>query len=242
MVGPEGPLSNPIFTFPEPQTQARPSESGAGGGGWKDLGCGVQGFRVLGQRVRPPGYLSKDVPVLRDLGSRRLRRWWPCCRANMAHTRQSRPDSSIGFWVRVVTPFDGVPSLLESGALRFARNLPCSAPRLDCQPASILQPSPCTLHPTPYTHTLHLTPYTLHPAPYTLHPTPYTLQPAPYNLHLTPFTLHSTPCTLHSTTYNLHPTTCTLHPTPYTLHPTPCTLHPTPYTLHPTSYTLHPTP
>ena len=36
-------------------------------------------------------------------------------RANMAHTRQSRPDSGLGFQVKLVKPYQVVPSLLGSG-------------------------------------------------------------------------------------------------------------------------------
>ena len=37
------------------------------------------------------------------------------CRANMAHIRQSRPDSGLGFQVDVLEPFHVVPSSLGSG-------------------------------------------------------------------------------------------------------------------------------
>ena len=37
------------------------------------------------------------------------------CRANMAHIRQSRPDSGLGFQVKILTPFHVVPSSLGSG-------------------------------------------------------------------------------------------------------------------------------
>ena len=38
------------------------------------------------------------------------------CRANMAHIRQSRPDSNLGFQVRVLTIFLVVPFSLGSGS------------------------------------------------------------------------------------------------------------------------------
>ena len=38
-----------------------------------------------------------------------------CCRANSAHVRQSRPDSGLGFQVKVFKLFQGVPSSLGSG-------------------------------------------------------------------------------------------------------------------------------
>jgi len=37
------------------------------------------------------------------------------CRANMAHTRQSRPDSGFGFQDKVLKLFSGVPPWLGSG-------------------------------------------------------------------------------------------------------------------------------
>jgi len=37
------------------------------------------------------------------------------CRANMAHVRQSRPDSGLGFQVKVLKPFKVVPFSLGSG-------------------------------------------------------------------------------------------------------------------------------
>jgi len=39
----------------------------------------------------------------------------PRCRASMAHIRQSRPDSGLGFQANVLKPFKGVPSSLGSG-------------------------------------------------------------------------------------------------------------------------------
>ena len=48
----------------------------------------------------------------------------PRCRANMAHIRQPRPDSGIGFQVKVLKPFSVVPSSLGRGhtsAPRLAR-------------------------------------------------------------------------------------------------------------------------
>ena len=82
---------------------------------------------------------------------------------------------------------------------------------------SSLQPS--TLHPTPYTYTLH------NPAPYILHihPTPYT--PRRSRRKQSPYR----GCRWH------RPRGPAFSIQPYTLHPTqPCTLHPThtPYTLH----------
>jgi hypothetical protein len=51
-------------------------------------------------------------------------------RANMAHIRQSRPDSGLGFQVKVLKLFKGVPSLLrragvllpEEGCLNFEKH------------------------------------------------------------------------------------------------------------------------
>ena len=65
--------------------------------------------------------------------------------------------------------------------------------------------------PTPIT--LHLSPYTYHPTPITLHLSPYT-----YHLHLSPYTYHPTPITLHLSPYTYHPTPITLHLSPYTYH------------------------
>ena len=39
-------------------------------------------------------------------------------RANMAHTRQSRPDSGLGLQVKVLKTREVVPSWLDSGTLR----------------------------------------------------------------------------------------------------------------------------
>jgi len=39
-----------------------------------------------------------------------------CCRANMAHVRQSRPEYGLGFQVKVLKPFYIVPSSLGSGS------------------------------------------------------------------------------------------------------------------------------
>ena len=38
------------------------------------------------------------------------------CRAKMTHIRQSKPDSGLGFQVKVLKPFEGVPSSLGNGA------------------------------------------------------------------------------------------------------------------------------
>ena len=45
------------------------------------------------------------------------------CRANMAHARQSRPDSDLGFQVKVLRPFEMVPS---RGSSTSRRNTRCS--------------------------------------------------------------------------------------------------------------------
>jgi len=37
------------------------------------------------------------------------------CRANMAHIRQSRPDSGLGFQTKVIVTFEVVPSSPGSG-------------------------------------------------------------------------------------------------------------------------------
>ena len=39
------------------------------------------------------------------------------CRTSMAHTRQSRPDSGLGFQVKVLKTFQVVPSSLGSGTV-----------------------------------------------------------------------------------------------------------------------------
>ena len=44
----------------------------------------------------------------------------PRCRANMAHIRESRPDSGFGFQVKVLKTVYGVPSWLDSGKYLFA--------------------------------------------------------------------------------------------------------------------------
>ena len=48
---------------------------------------------------------SRDEPIPRSAVR---------CRANMAHIRQSRPDSGLGFQVHVLTLFEVVPSSLGS--------------------------------------------------------------------------------------------------------------------------------
>ena len=54
----------------------------------------------------------------------------------------------------------------------------CVCRRVSCRKiATAPNPTPHTVHPTPYTHTLHPTHYTIHPTPYysqlyTLHPNP----------------------------------------------------------------------
>jgi len=110
------------------------------------------------------------------------------CRASMAHIRQSRPDSGLGFHAKSLKPFKLFPVRLAAvHMVEF-----CT-----------LHPTPCTLNPTPCT--LHPTPCTLHPSPYTPHPTPYTLHPTPYTLHPAPYTLHPTSYTLHPSFYPVSP-------------------------------------
>jgi hypothetical protein len=49
------------------------------------------------------------------------RTWRLCqyrCRMNMAHLRQSRPDSGVGFQEKIFKPFQVVPSSLGSGVRR----------------------------------------------------------------------------------------------------------------------------
>ena len=116
------------------------------------------------------------------------------CREQMAHVRQSRPGSGLGFQVKVLVFFKVFP--LCSEAMRDAGR----------------DPTPYTLHPKPCF--LHPRPCSLHPTPYTLHPTPYTLHSTPYNLPPTPYILHHTPHTLHRTTYTLHPTRLSRTPPP----------------------------
>ena len=38
-----------------------------------------------------------------------------CCGANMAHVKQSKPDSGLGFHVKALAVVQGVPSSLGSG-------------------------------------------------------------------------------------------------------------------------------
>ena len=49
-------------------------------------------------------------------------------RSNMAHLRQSRPDSGLGFQVRLLTTFHAVPSSLGSGGYR--EGLVCKTNRI----------------------------------------------------------------------------------------------------------------
>ena len=78
------------------------------------------------------------------------------CRANMAHARQSSPDSGHSFQGDVSScPLHPTPSTLR--------------------------PHPCTLYLTP--STLHPLPYTLYPTPSTLHPHHCTLHHQPGSFH-----------------------------------------------------------
>ena len=68
--------------------------------------CGYRGARL---KVR--GFQSRDSlgkPHILELRAYRFR-------ANMAHIRQSRPDSCLGFQVKALDTFQGVPSSLGSG-------------------------------------------------------------------------------------------------------------------------------
>jgi len=56
------------------------------------------------------------APLLRG-ANRRFR-----SRANVAHSRQSRPDSGLGFQAKVVKTFQGVPSSLECSYPEPLRN------------------------------------------------------------------------------------------------------------------------
>ena len=93
------------------------------------------------------------------------------CRENTAHVRQSRPDSGLGFQVKVLKPL--------SSCCLFAR-------KRDPKPETLSAAEVPRLEAT-----------SLHPTSYTLHPTPYTPYPTPYALALTPNTPHPTPYTLH---------------------------------------------
>jgi len=71
-------------------------------------GCRVQGAgcRVQGAGCRVQGAGCRVVSGMRQGVGR--------SRANMAHTRQSRPDSGLDFQVKVLTTFRVVPSSLGS--------------------------------------------------------------------------------------------------------------------------------
>ena len=43
-----------------------------------------------------------------------------CCRTSMAHTRQSRPDSGLGFQVNFLKTVHGAPPSLGSGMVEGA--------------------------------------------------------------------------------------------------------------------------
>ena len=66
------------------------------------MGCGVRGFTVRVQE-------TASVAHARLLA---------ICRANMAHIRQTRLDSGVGFQIEVLHLFSTVPSSLESGEAR----------------------------------------------------------------------------------------------------------------------------
>jgi len=61
-------------------------------------------------------------------------------RANMAHTRQSRPDSGLVFHVQVLETFEAVPLSLRSGlpASRKSRTTTSARPPRRCYPPSFL--------------------------------------------------------------------------------------------------------
>jgi len=63
------------------------------------------GIRVSGFMFRVGGFVREEVGA-GDLAG---------CRANMAHIRQSRPDSGCGFQVKVLKTFQVFPSSLGSG-------------------------------------------------------------------------------------------------------------------------------
>ena len=77
-------------------------ELGRGGGGYHEH------VVHLGQ---PPQLLPRSFPAVFSTRQEGLNR----CRANMAHIRQSRPYSGLGFEVKFRKPFQLVPSLLASG-------------------------------------------------------------------------------------------------------------------------------
>ena len=59
---------------------------------------------------------------------------WPRCRSNMAHARQSRPDSGLDFQVKVLEPFSVVPSSLGSGLGVLCGEPPTPKPQLTFAP------------------------------------------------------------------------------------------------------------
>jgi len=69
--------------------------------GWR-VGCGGFGVEGWGLRVGCGGF---GVEGARARCSR--------CRANMAHVRQSRPDSGLVFQANALTTFQVVPSSLD---------------------------------------------------------------------------------------------------------------------------------
>jgi len=62
-------------------------------------------------------YLVLQPPAHRPLTPESSPRVCPnyLCRANMAHIRESRPGSGLGFQANVITTSQGVPSSLETG-------------------------------------------------------------------------------------------------------------------------------
>ena len=68
-------------------------------------------------RSMQDGYTSDNNRKFRTMPRPEWIRTWKSsaeCRANMAHIRQSRPDSGFGFHIRVLQTFQGVPLLLGS--------------------------------------------------------------------------------------------------------------------------------
>jgi len=92
------------------------------------------------------------------------------CRANMAHTRQSRPHSGLGFQGKVVETFQVVPSSLGSGTTGAFPGTSLTWSRGDRLESRI--PKPETRNPKPETRNL---------KPETRNPKPETQQHAPPN-------------------------------------------------------------
>ena len=73
-----------------------------------------ENIMVQGLKFRVSGLADQLGLHIADESSRHGA-WYICCRANMAHIRQSRPGSGVGFWIKVSATFSVFRFPLGSG-------------------------------------------------------------------------------------------------------------------------------